>query len=100
MESPGPVSAAPHDGMKPSKKERTIKEGYTYTTALLLHKIRNIQEQGQLRLRSGRIADAKDLAAFMYDQLLDRSQGIFNEVRLSPMIRVLHDRSGYRAVGT
>jgi hypothetical protein len=53
-------------GMKPSKKERTTKEGYTYTTALLLQKIRNIQEQGQFRLRSGRIADAKDLAAFMY----------------------------------
>ncbi len=53
-------------GMKPSKKERTAKEGYTYTTALLLQKIRNIREQGQFRLRSGRTADAKDLAAFMY----------------------------------
>lgn len=53
-------------GMKPSKKERTAKEGYTYTTAQLLQKIRNIQEQGQFRLRSGKTADAKDLAAFMY----------------------------------
>jgi hypothetical protein len=53
-------------GMKPSKKERTAKEGYTYTTAQLLQKIQNIQEQGQFKMRSGRTADAKDLAAFMY----------------------------------
>jgi len=53
-------------GMKPSKKERTAKEGYTYTTAQLLSKISNIQEQGQFRLRSERIADARDLAAFLY----------------------------------
>ena len=53
-------------GMKPSKKERTAKEGYTYNTAQLLQKIKNIQEQGQFRLRSGRIADSKDLAAFLY----------------------------------
>ena len=52
--------------MKPSKKERTAKEGYTYNTAQLLQKIKNIQEQGQFRLRSGRIADSKDLAAFLY----------------------------------
>lgn len=53
-------------GMKPSKKERTAKEGYTYTTAQLFQKIANIQEQGQFRARSGRVVDAKDLAGFMY----------------------------------
>jgi hypothetical protein len=53
-------------GMKPSRKERTAKEGYTYTTAQLFQKISNIQEQGQFRMRSGRVVDSKDLAAFLY----------------------------------
>lgn len=53
-------------GMKPSMKERLAKEGYIYTTAQLLQKIKKIQEQGQFRLRSGRMADAKELAAFLY----------------------------------
>ncbi len=53
-------------GMKPTRRERTTHEGYTYTTAQLLQKIRNIQEQGQFMLRSGKIADSKDLASFLY----------------------------------
>jgi hypothetical protein len=53
-------------GMKPSKKERTAKEGYTYETAKLLTKIKSIQEQGSFTFSTGRIASPKDLAAFLY----------------------------------
>jgi hypothetical protein len=53
-------------GMKPSKRERTTRQGYAYETAQLLQKIQNIQEQGQFRFKSGRTADTKDLAAFLY----------------------------------
>jgi hypothetical protein len=53
-------------GMRPSKRERTTREGYTYTTTQLLQKIKNVQEQGQFKLRSGKISDSKDLAAFLY----------------------------------
>jgi hypothetical protein len=52
--------------MKPSKRERTTRQGYAYETAQLLQKIQNIQEQGQFRFKSGRTADTKDLAAFLY----------------------------------
>jgi len=52
--------------MRPTKRERTAKQGYVYETADLLTKIRNIQEQGQFQYKMGRVASAKDLAAFMY----------------------------------
>jgi hypothetical protein len=53
-------------GMKPSKKERTAKAGYTYETAKLLTKIKSIQEQGSFKMATGGTASAKDLAAFLY----------------------------------
>lgn len=53
-------------GMKPSKKEKTGKEGYVYTTDALLKKINNIREQGEFRFSNGTIADSKMLAGFMY----------------------------------
>lgn len=53
-------------GMKPNKKERTAKAGYTYTTAGLIEKIKTIQEQGAFTFANRRPASAKDLAAFMY----------------------------------
>lgn len=53
-------------GMRPSKKERTAKAGYTYETAKLLAKIKTIQEQGQFRFATAQIASPKDLAAFLY----------------------------------
>lgn len=53
-------------GMKPSKKERTAKEGYTYETARLLTKIKAIEEQGAFKFATGRVASPKDLAAFLY----------------------------------
>lgn len=53
-------------GMKPSKREKTGKEGYVYTTDALLKKINNIREQGEFRFSNGTIADSKMLAGFMY----------------------------------
>ena len=53
-------------GMKPSKRERTTKQGYWYHTDDLIKKIRTIQEQGQFRFANGDIATEKQLAAFMY----------------------------------
>ncbi|SDZ11877.1 hypothetical protein SAMN05421881_11551 [Nitrosomonas halophila] len=53
-------------GMKPSRVERKASEGYTYPTADLLRKIRNIQENKKFIFYGNRPADTKDLAAFMY----------------------------------
>ncbi len=52
--------------MKPSRKERTAKEGYVYKTDELLGKIKNISQMGDFRFSNGREASKKDLAAFMY----------------------------------
>jgi hypothetical protein len=53
-------------GMKPSKKERTTKEGYVYSTDMLFQKLRAIQEQGKFRFANGKPAYDQDLAAFLY----------------------------------
>lgn len=52
--------------MKPSKKERTTREGYVYTTDALLKKVDSIMQAGAFTYSNGRRADKKDLAAFMY----------------------------------
>ncbi len=52
--------------MKPSKKERTTKEGFVYRTDTLLKKIETILAGGQLRFTNGKVAGAKELAAFLY----------------------------------
>lgn len=52
--------------MKPSRKERTTKEGYVYNTSALLQKIDNVIQSGQFHLASGKVADRKELAAFMF----------------------------------
>lgn len=52
--------------MKPSKRERTTKESYVYSTDALLKKINAIREQGEFRTASGEAADSKRLAAFLY----------------------------------
>lgn len=52
--------------MKPSRREKTGKEGYVYTTDALLKKINDIREQGQFRFAGGDTGDSKRLAAFMY----------------------------------
>jgi len=53
-------------GMKPSKEERKTKLGYVYTTESLLKKIKNIQQSGIFKFANGKVADEKDIAAFMY----------------------------------
>lgn len=53
-------------GMKPSKKEKKTKTGYVYTSAQLIQKINNIREQGDLKFTNGKIAETKQLAAFLY----------------------------------
>jgi hypothetical protein len=52
--------------MKPSKRERTTKAGYVYVTDALLKKIESIMESGAFTFATGRRADKKELAAFMY----------------------------------
>ncbi len=52
--------------MKPSRKERTAEQGYTYTSDQLLKKIRTILERGQFVFQNGKVADVKELAAFLY----------------------------------
>ena len=52
--------------MKPSKVERQAKAGYMYKTDALFKKLRQITEQGQFMLRSGRQADTRELANFLY----------------------------------
>jgi len=52
--------------MRPSRKEKTAKEGYVYKTDALLSKIGNICEMGTFSFSNGRIAANKDLAGFMY----------------------------------
>lgn len=52
--------------MRPSTRERTAREGWTYGTDSLLKKIDNAMQTGQFKFRNGRAASAKDLAAFLY----------------------------------
>jgi hypothetical protein len=52
--------------MKPSRKEKTAKEGYVYKTDQLLNKIINICSMGEFKFANGRSAETKDLASFMY----------------------------------
>lgn len=53
-------------GMKPDKKGRKFSDSFYYTTQSLLLKINKIRERGEFRFSSGKVADAKDLAAFLY----------------------------------
>jgi hypothetical protein len=52
--------------MKPNKKERTAREGYSYRTDALLAKLASIMQQGNFVFSNKNIADRKDLAAFLY----------------------------------
>lgn len=53
-------------GMKPSKEEKRAKLGYVYGIDKLLKKIGNIQQTGVFKFANGRVAEAKELAAFLY----------------------------------
>ena len=52
--------------MKPNKKERKAKEGYLYDTGQLLNKIRSVMGMGGFKFATGKVADERSLAAFMY----------------------------------
>ena len=52
--------------MKPVRRTRTAEESYIYTTDELLKKLARIQEQGQFRFASGKVATSKQLAGFLY----------------------------------
>jgi hypothetical protein len=53
-------------GMKPNKRERRTREQYIYDTPALLQKLENIKQGGEFRFANGRVADKKQLAAFLY----------------------------------
>ena len=52
--------------MKPNKKEKQAREGYLYSTDKLLQKIHSISQMGGFTFATGKKADEKGLAAFMY----------------------------------
>ena len=81
-------------GMKPSKKEKQAKLGYTYTTDALLRKIKNIQEQCSFRFHSGKAVTPKSLAQFMYkiNFLTARKRRSDNEI-----VRFYFEESRYLA---
>lgn len=53
-------------GMKPDRKTIKTSESFYYDTSSLLSKINRIISRGEFRFAGGRLADAKDLAAFLY----------------------------------
>lgn len=53
-------------GMRPSSREKTTKAEYVYDTNSLLKKIQSVIGQGPLRFSNGKIADPRELAAFLY----------------------------------
>lgn len=52
--------------MKPTKRERTTLEGYSYTTDQLTNKINNIRSQGEFKFANNKIADTRSLITFLY----------------------------------
>lgn len=53
-------------GMKPTKREKTAKESYYYTTDLLVAKLKNIEQGGKFKFADRKEATIKELAQFLY----------------------------------
>lgn len=53
-------------GMRPTKAQRRVGQGYVYTTDLLLKKLKGIEEQGKFRWANGSLIDTQGLAAFLF----------------------------------
>jgi len=53
-------------GMRPTKAQRKLGQGYVYTTALLLKKLKDIEEQGKFRWTNNTLIETKELAAFLF----------------------------------
>lgn len=52
--------------MKPTRREKTTQETYTFTTDELVRKIRSIRQTGDFRFANDKIADEKALAQFLF----------------------------------
>jgi len=52
--------------MKPTRKQKTTLESYTFTTDVLFDKIKNVQQTGEFRFASGKLATEKQLVQFLY----------------------------------
>lgn len=52
--------------MKPTKKELTISESYTYSSDELMKKLKNIISQGEFTFSTGKEATPQQLAQFLY----------------------------------
>lgn len=53
-------------GMRPTKAQRKVGQGYVYTTDLLLKKLKGIEEQGKFRWANNGLIDTQGLAAFLF----------------------------------
>ncbi|HHZ8769194.1 TPA: P-loop ATPase, Sll1717 family [Pseudomonas aeruginosa] len=53
-------------GMRPTKAQRKLGQGYIYSTDLLLKKLKGIEEQGKFRWANGNLIDTQGLAAFLF----------------------------------
>jgi hypothetical protein len=52
--------------MRPSKRERTAKQAYVYSTQRLLQKIDEVRGGGAFHFATGLVASSRQLAAFLY----------------------------------
>ena len=52
--------------MKPARRQRQTQHSYVYDTTALLKKLNNIRESGEFYFSNNRLADARDLATFLY----------------------------------
>lgn len=52
--------------MKPTRKERTAKEGYVFSPDKLHKKLQDVMNTGAFRFANGKEASAKDLIGFLY----------------------------------
>lgn len=52
--------------MKPTKMQKKTSAVFKFKTSELLEKVRNIETRGKFTFTNGKVADTKDLCAFMY----------------------------------
>ena len=52
--------------MKPTRKQKTAQESYTFATDQLFRKIQSVQQTGEFRFANGKPATEKQLAQFLY----------------------------------
>lgn len=53
-------------GMRPTKKERNTKYGYSYTTSELMSKLNSLMQSENYIFKNGKRASARELAQFLY----------------------------------